>query len=99
MHFLGRKIFKLRTALLALLPIVLLQLTIVTHHFDEHDVNYSEDLCHICLQLERIDSDSFDQTIHSVIPQLSELIRVEKSSFLVSILPFHNFESRAPPQV
>ena len=84
---------------LAITPIVFLQLTLMIHQFEDHEVNHNEDSCHICIQLERIDDNSFSQPVHFSLLQLNGLIILEKSSLLEKIAVSYSFKSRAPPHI
>ena len=84
---------------LALLPIVFLQLSIITHQCEDYEVNHNEDSCHICTQLERIDDNPFSEPVHFSLPQLNGLINLEKSSTLEQTALSYSFRSRAPPHI
>ena len=88
-----------RFNLLALVPIVFLQLTFITHQCEDYEVDHNEDSCHICIQLERIDDNSFSQPAHFSLPKLYGLINIEKSSPLEQSVLYYNFKSRAPPHI
>ena len=95
----AKKIAQHRFNWLALLPIVFLQLSFIAHQSEDYEVNHNEDSCHICIQLERIDDNSFSEPVHFSLPQLNGLINLEKSSPLEQAALSWSFKSRAPPQV
>jgi hypothetical protein len=86
-----------RASWFAVVPIALLQLTIVAHEFG-HVADYTGSACHVCVQLDRLDA---------AVDHPAEIASVHSIDFLKSIVPVvsvvrtpvRNFDSRAPPQL
>ena len=94
-----KKIAQYRFNWLAIAPIVFLQLTFIAHQSEDYEVNHNEDSCHICIQLERIDDNSFSEPVHFSLPQLNGLNDLEKSILFEQTTLFYHFKSRAPPHI
>ena len=84
-----------RIAWLALLPIALLQLTIVVHQFD-HVADYVEESCHVCVQLDRVDV-AVDQAAERALLPLVDILWSQAPLASVTREILRNFDSRAPP--
>lgn len=86
-----------RMSLLALLPVVLLQLWIAFHQFD-HVTGYAEDTCPVCVQLDRVDA-AVDQAADRAALPLVHILWAQSPSVSISRDVLRNFNSRAPPRL
>ncbi len=100
-HNFVKTVMQSRLNWFAFVPIILFQLTLISHQFEEHEheVDHNEGSCHVCIQLERVDDNSFSQPAHFSLPKLYGLINIEKSSPLEQSVLYYNFKSRAPPHI
>ena len=86
-----------RAAWIALLPIALLQLAIAIHQFD-HVAGYNGGICHVCVQLDRIDA-AVDHPAEKAPQPSIEFLETEAPAVLVAREVVRNFDSRAPPSL
>lgn len=87
-----------RATWLPLLALAWLQLTLASHQFD-HVAEYYAESCHVCVQLDRVDETTIDQTrLQDVAPMPS----AQPAATLrpaVSSAPQSAFHPRAPPRL
>ena len=82
---------------LALLPVVLLQLSLAGHQF-EHVAEALDQSCHVCVQLDRVD-DADASTSGSMATLSAGVILVRPATVDVfGRALIRGFESRGPPQ-
>jgi hypothetical protein len=92
---LAPSILRRRVSWFALLPIVLLQLTIAVHQLD-HVSEYVDGACHICGQLDRLDA-AVDHPAERVPQPSVDLLELEAPRVLLARDAARIFEPRAPP--
>ena len=85
-------------AWLPLLTVAWLQLTLASHHFD-HVAEYFSDSCHVCVQLDRIDDTSVDNSGLETATFLPAAVPVAGTQGVLNRTPTRQFDSRAPPQL
>ena len=77
------------------MPIALLQLTVAVHQFN-HVADYVEGVCHVCVQLDRIDT-AVDHPAEQAQQLSIDFQDLEAPAVLVARESVRNFDSRAPP--
>lgn len=90
-------ILRQRKAWFAVLPVLLLQVTLATHQFD-HVADYVDSSCHVCVQLDRDDA-AVDHSIDVALSLDPGFLISDEPITSVAQAAFRNFNSRAPPKI
>ena len=82
----------------ALLSVALLQLSIAVHKF-EHVVEYVDDSCQLCVQLDRLGDAVADYSMPTAIQAIPGIPSWQEPTSTVVRASIFGFHSRAPPQL